>query len=185
MFVVVFWSTFITLACSFYRRTLSSASSWHCHLLTVSCSFKLWVSWCSARVLCMELQVLFYLLFDLASCDTPPSGGWGRKGRVYCPWGWRPRFSAWPPWPKGVWRDGKRAESSGSSLDLSRYLAKGAFSFFFFPSVEVKGYWRGTGFVSAGPWCNSCFSMRLSWQHPAVGKRRALFITHYSWVLWR
>lgn len=34
---------------------------------------------------------------------------------------------------------GKRADSSGSSLDLSRYLARSTFTFFFFflPRVEV------------------------------------------------
>ena len=94
-----------------FIKELSSPSSWHCCLLTLSCSSKLWLPWSSVRVLCMELQILFYLLFGLASCDSPPSGDWGRKGRAYCQWGWRSRSPPWPPWPRGFgvgWEEGRR-----------------------------------------------------------------------------
>lgn len=86
-----------------FIKELSSPSSWHCCLLTLSCSSKLWLSWFSVRVLCMELQILFHLLFGLASYDTPPSGDWGRKGRAYCQWGWRSRSPALASMAQGVW----------------------------------------------------------------------------------
>lgn len=111
-----------------FIKELSSPSSWHCCLLTLSCSSKLWLPWSSVRVLCMELQNLFYLLFGLASCDTPWIGG-GRGGLTASEGG-----GPDPPLglhgPGGLEWDGKRANGSGSSLDLSWCLARGT-SFFF------------------------------------------------------
>lgn len=86
-----------------FIKEFSSPSSWHCCLLTLSCSSKLWLPWSSVRVLCMELQNLFYLLFGLASCDSPPSGDWGRKGRAYCQRGWRSRSPPLASMAQGVW----------------------------------------------------------------------------------
>ena len=64
--------------------------------------------------------------------------------------------------PGGLEWGGKRADGSGSSLDLSECLARGGTSFFlsFFnlglrlgkKKKKREGYWRGTGFVSVGQW---------------------------------